>query len=65
MYSFPKCLNNWVLKDQVNLTLSPRTKKKKDTFLSAHAHSVICTNSHSTESVSVENEFCFCNESCD
>ena len=51
----------------MNLTLSPsQTKKKiKDTFLSAHAHSVICTNSHSTESVSVENEFCFCNESCD
>ena len=48
-YSFPKFWNNWVLKDQVNLTLSPsRTKKKiKDTFLSAHA--VICTNSHYTE----------------
>ena len=66
-YSFPKNLNNRVLKDQVSLTLSPsRTKNKiKDTFLSAHAHSVICTNSHSTESVSVENEFCCCNESCD
>ena len=28
-YSFPIFLNNWVLKDQVNLTLSPsRTKTK-------------------------------------
>ena len=45
-YSFPKFWNNWVLKDQVNFTLSPsRTKKKlKDTFLSAHAHAVIRTN---------------------
>ena len=50
-YSFLKFWNNWVLKDQVNFTLSPsRTKNKiKDTFLSAHAHAVICTNSHYTE----------------
>ena len=28
--------------DQVNLTISPsQTKKKKDTFLSAYAHSVL------------------------
>ena len=38
-YSLPKLWNNWVLEDQVNLTLSPsQTKKKlKDTFLSAYA----------------------------
>ena len=50
-YNFPNLWNNWVLKDQVNLTLSPsQTKKKlKDTFLSAYAHSVVCTNSHCIE----------------
>ena len=50
-YNFPKLWNNWVLKDQMNLTLSPsQTKKKlKDTFLSAYAHSVVCTNSHCIE----------------
>ena len=47
-YNFPNLWNNWVLKDQVNLTLSPSQNKKKlkDTFLSAYAHSVVCTNSH-------------------